>query len=122
MPSHVYLPDPAWAVVALAALLLLDVALSIRPPAFIVDCFDGVHFPREWWWALIVAKLLAITGLIVGLWVPGIALAATTGVVVYFLCAVVAHVRARFLTQAFWVNCLGFLSSAVLVLVVAFVV
>jgi hypothetical protein len=97
--------------------LLGDAALSLRPPAFIRDCLDGVGFPREWWWTLIVIKVLAAAGLVAGLWVPGLALAATTGVIAYFLCAAVAHLRARFLGQAFWLNCLGMLVLAIVVLV-----
>lgn len=113
-------PDPAWPVVALAGLLSLDAVMSVRPPKFIRDCLNGVGFPGEWWWTLIVIKLLAAAGLIIGIWVPGIALAANAGVVAYFLCASAAHIRARFLGKEFWVNCLGFLTVSVLVLVFAF--
>lgn len=110
------LPNATWPVFVLAGLLLLDAAMSVRPPKFIEGCLSGVGLPRDWWWALIVIKLLAAVGLIAGIWVPGIALASTIGVVVYFLCAAVAHVRAKFLKQEFWVNCLGFLAVAVLAL------
>ncbi|WP_083501896.1 DoxX family protein [Sphaerimonospora mesophila] len=115
-------PDPSWLVLILAGLLFMDAAMSVRPPKFIRDCLNGVHFPREWWWILIVIKLLATAGLIVGIWVPGVAFAANVGVIAYFLCASVAHIRARFLRQEFWVNCLGFLAVSVLVLVFAFFV
>jgi len=110
-----------WLPTLLAAAVLGDAILSIRPPAFIRDCLNGVGFPREWWWALIVIKLVATAGLITGIWVPGVAIAANTGVVAYFLCAVTAHIRARFFTSAFWVNCLGYLtlSAATLVLSLA---
>ena len=116
------LPHPAWLVIILAALMFIDAVMSLRPPKFIQNCLNGVNFPREWWWILIVIKFLATAGLIVGIWVPGIAFAANVGVIVYFLCAAIAHIRARFLKQEFWVNCLGFLVIAVLVLVFAFVV
>ncbi len=114
------LPEPWWLVVALAAALTVDVALSLRPPEFIRRCLDGVGFPREWWWTLLVIKSLAVTGLLVGLVVPGVGLAATVGVVVYFGCAVVAHVRARFLGTELWVNCLGLLALAVATLLVSY--
>lgn len=116
------LPEPVWPVLVLAGLLFLDAVMSMRPPKFIRDCLDGVRFPRDWWWTLIVIKLLATAGLITGIWVPGIALAANVGVVAYFLCASAAHFRARFLGKEFWVNCLGFLTTAVLVLVFSFLV
>jgi hypothetical protein len=105
-----------WLPTLLAAVLLGDALASIRPPRFIRDCLDGVRLPREWWWILIVIKLLAVAGLTGGLWIPGIGFAANVGVVVYFVCAAIAHVRARFLGQAFWVNCLGMLLLSVLAL------
>lgn len=116
------LPEPWWLVVVLAAALAADVLMSLRPPAFIRECLDGVRFPREWWWTLLVIKSLAVTGLVVGIVVPGVGLAATVGVVAYFVCAAAAHVRARFFTSAFWVNCLGMLALAIATLVVCFLV
>lgn len=113
-------PDVWWPSAVLALVLLSDAAMSVRPPAFIRDCLDGVRFPREWWWTLIVVKLLAVIGLVAGIWVPGIAVAANIGVIAYFLCAVAAHVRARFFGQAFWLNCLGMLALSVVALVLSF--
>ncbi|WP_424463829.1 DoxX family protein [Pseudoclavibacter helvolus] len=113
-----FLPDPWWPTVLLAGLLAGDAAMSITPPKFIRDCLDGVRFPRDWWWTLIVIKATAALGLIAGLWLPGVAFAANVGVIAYFVCAAAAHVRARFLGRAFWLNCLGMLAVAVLVLVV----
>lgn len=115
-------PDPWWVPLVLAAVLAADAAVSLRPPGFIRDCLDGVRLPRDWWWVLVVVKLLAVGGLVAGIWVPGLGLAASAGVVAYFCCAVAAHVRAGFFTSAFWVNCLGMLALAVATLVVAFVV
>ena len=106
------LADPWWLPSVLAAAVALDAVLSIRPPRFIRDCLDGVRFPRDWWWTLVVIKTLAVAGLLVGLVVPGVGLAATVGVVAYFSSAVVAHIRARFLGSEFWFNCLGFLALA----------
>ncbi|WP_104081147.1 DoxX family protein [Cryobacterium sp. Y11] len=108
----VLLPEHWWLEVALAAALAVDVGMSLKPPTFIRDCLNGVGFPRQWWWTLIVIKSLAITGLLVGLAIPGIGLAATVGVIVYFSSAVVAHIRARFLGMELWVNCMGFLTLA----------
>ncbi len=108
---------PSWPQLVLAAVLLSDALMSLRPPAFIRDCLNGVSFPREWWWSLIVIKMLAAAGLVAGLWIPGVGLAANLGVVAYFLSAVAAHLKARFLGQAFWINCLGMLALAVAALV-----
>lgn len=111
------LPDPWWPTVVLAVALTADAGMSLRPPRFIRDCLDGVRFPRDWWWTLVVIKLVAAAGLLAGLWVPGVAFAANVGVIAYFVCASVAHVRARFLGQAFWLNCLGMLAFSAVVLV-----
>lgn len=116
------IPDPKWLDIALAAFLLFDVVLSIRPPAFIRDCLNGVHYPEEWWWTLIVIKCVAVAGLLIGLGVRGVATTATAGVIVYFLSASYAHIRARFLRQEFWLNCLGMLGTAIAVFIFAYIV
>ncbi|MCK7661307.1 DoxX family protein [Corynebacterium antarcticum] len=113
---------PSWWVppALLAAVLLLDVALSIRPLGFIRMCLHGVRFPEEWWWILLVVKVLAAGGLIAGIWVPGIAFAANSGVIAYFLCASAAHIRAKATGAAFRVNCLGILALSCVTLVSSF--
>ncbi|MGO1562796.1 putative membrane protein [Actinomycetales bacterium JB111] len=114
-------PDPWWAAVSLAIVLIADAAMSVRPAAFIRDCLDGVGFPRDWWWTLIVIKLLAATGLLAGVWLPGMGSAANIGVIAYLLTATAAHIRADFTGREFWVNCLGMLGLSVAVFIVAFV-
>ncbi|MFI9029615.1 DoxX family protein [Streptomyces sp. NPDC053560] len=96
--------------------------MSIRPPAFIRVCLEGVRFPEDWWWTLFVIKLLAAAGLIAGIYVPGVGVAANAGVICYFLAAAVAHIRARFLKSEFWLNCLGMLALSTLALIVSYVV
>jgi hypothetical protein len=113
-------PDPWWPAAVLALVLFVDAAMSLRPPKFIRDCLDGVRFPRKWWWTLIVIKVLAVIGLIAGIWIPGIAFAANIGVILYFLGAAAAHIRARFTGQAFWLNCLGMLALSIAVFVISF--
>lgn len=113
---------PSWWVppVLLATVLLVDVALSIRPVRFIRDCLHSVRFPEEWWWALLVVKTLAAAGLIAGIWIPGLAFAANSGVIAYFLCAAAAHIRARATGSAFWINCSGMLALSCLTLALSF--
>ena len=113
---------PSWWAppVLLATVLLVDVALSIRPVRFIRDCLHSVRFPEEWWWALLVVKMLAVAGLIAGIWIPGLAFAANSGVIAYFLCAAAAHIRARATGSAFWVNCLGMLALSCVTLALSF--
>jgi len=40
--------------------------------------------------------------------------------VVYFLCAAAAHLRARYVGRDFWLNCLGMLVVCIAVLVFCF--
>ncbi|MBT2509708.1 DoxX family protein [Streptomyces sp. ISL-98] len=115
------LPDPWWLPAILAAVLFIDAMLSIRPPKFIHDCLSGVGFPRDWWWALIGIKVLAAAGLVVGLHTEGVGLAAVTGVIAYFLMASYAHIRARFVGTAFWVNCLGMLAFSCAILPISYI-
>uniref|UniRef100_A0AAU2VJ13 DoxX family protein n=1 Tax=Streptomyces sp. NBC_00008 TaxID=2903610 RepID=A0AAU2VJ13_9ACTN len=109
-------PDPWWPTALLALVLLSDAAMSVRPPVFIQQCLEGVRFPRDWWWVLVVVKFLAAVGLVAGLRYEGVAVTTNVAVIAYFLCAAYAHYRARFLKQEFWLNCLGMLvlSTAVL--------
>ncbi|MGW4030461.1 DoxX family protein [Streptomyces sp. NPDC004838] len=115
------LPSPVWPILILLGIQAGDAAMTLRPPGFIVDCLDGVRFPRDWWWVLITFKAASVVGLVVGLWVPGVAMTTTAAIVVYFLAAAASHIRARALNSAFWVNCLGMLLLSLAVLVVSFV-
>lgn len=113
-------PDPVWPVIVLAVVIGSDALMSIRPPQFIRDCYAGVGFPLEWGWVLVYVKLLATAGLIVGIWHDGVGVAATAGVVAYFVAATIAHLRARFLGSEFWINCLGMLALSLAVLAWSF--
>jgi hypothetical protein len=114
-------PDPWWATVLLAVILLTDAGLSLRPPAYVRDCLEGVGYPHDWWWTLIVIKVLAGTGLIAGVWLPGVGNAANAGVIAYFATASAAHIRAEFTGKTFWINCLGMLALSIAVFLIAFV-
>lgn len=115
------LPDPKWPVVLLLAVQAFDTLLVLKPPAFIRGCFDGVGFPREWWWVMPIVKGASAIGLATGLLVPGVALATTAAIIVYFAVAIAAHIRAKFLGVEFWANCLGMFALSAFVLVVSFV-
>lgn len=108
--------SPAWPSMVLAVVLLGDAILSLKPAAFIDACLTGVRIPKDWWWALIFIKFLAATGLIAGIWVPGVGIAAMIGVIAYFCAAATAHIRAKFLGSEFWANCLGMLALSLVVL------
>jgi hypothetical protein len=115
------IPEIWWPTAVLALSLFSDAIMSVRPPGFIRKCLDGVGFPREWWWTLVVIKLLATAGLVAGLKYPGVGVTTNAAVIAYFLCASYAHYRARFLKQEFWLNCLGMLALSIGVLVVSYV-
>lgn len=114
-------PDPVWPVIVLAVFVGSDALMSIRPPKFIVDCLNGVGFPLEWGWALVWVKTVAVAGLIVGIWQPGVGVAAVAGIIAYFVAASVAHLRSGFMNSTFWVNCLGMLALSIAVLLYSFV-
>lgn len=116
------LPDPWWPVAVMALIVFGDGLMTFRPPSFIAACLDGVNFPRDWWWLLPVVKFSAVAGLIAGFWIPGVGLAATAGLVIYFLTAAAAHIRARYTGRDFWLNCLGLLLANVLILIFCFLV
>jgi len=101
--------DPIWPLLVLAAIQLGDAVASFKPMAFAAECFEDVNFPRKYWWVVTPIKLAAAVGLVAGLWVPEIGLAACIGLIVYFLLAIGAHVRARDLGRNLFVNATGML-------------
>lgn len=62
-------------------------------------------------------KVLGTVGLVVGLWVPAIGIAAAAGLTVFFICAVYTHVLANDISAQFaFAGCLLALNSAAFVL------
>ncbi|MFE9706269.1 DoxX family protein [Streptomyces sp. NPDC005930] len=70
------------------------VSLLRRAP-FVVDPLVSYEVPRSWWTPLAVAKVLGAAGLLAGLAVPAVGVAAAVGLVLYFAGAVVTVLRAR---------------------------
>lgn len=64
-----------------------------RQPS-VVDMLSGLGVPSSWLPRLAAAELAGGIGLLVGLSVPAIGIAAAAGVVVYFVGAVITHLRA----------------------------
>ena len=54
------------------------------------------HVPESWLTWLGVVKAAAVIGLLAGLVIPPVGLAAAAGVVLFFVGAVMTHVRARY--------------------------
>jgi uncharacterized membrane protein YphA (DoxX/SURF4 family) len=86
----------AYAIVAIVlSLALLGSAagkLTKNPKA--TEALTTVGVPDARWPVLAGLEVAGAIGLIIGLWVPALGVAAGVGVVLYFIGAVVAHLRA----------------------------
>jgi hypothetical protein len=79
-----------------------------------------VHVPRSWVTPLGVVKLTGAAGLLVGLvGPPAIAIAAATGLVLFFIGAVITHIRANVLYNIAFPGAYLALSTGSLVLLAA---
>jgi hypothetical protein len=101
--------DPTWPLFVLAAIQLADAGASWKPLWFVAACLTDVGFPRRFWWVFTPIKLAAAAGLVIGAWIPEIGLPACLGLIVYFLLAIGAHVRARDFGRNLFVNAVGML-------------
>ncbi|MFJ1707442.1 DoxX family protein [Kitasatospora sp. NPDC088346] len=79
--------------IVLALLMLMSGLLKHRPTARILALADTVHLSTGQLKALGTLQIAATAGLLAGLWFTPFAIAAATGLVLYFIGAVVAHVR-----------------------------
>ncbi len=70
--------------------------------------------PESWMTMLGVLKAAGALGLLVGIWVPPIGVAAAAGLVLFFVGAIITHLRGRFYAFTFPV---AFLALAVAALV-----
>jgi hypothetical protein len=83
-------------VVILAAAWIGFSAFSLLTrKAFVVDSLVDYGVPQTWWPWLGTAKALGAVGLLVGLAVPAVGIAASVGLVAYFAGAVITVMRAR---------------------------
>ena len=62
---------------------------------WVVDNFVDYRVPRSWWVWLGVAKALGAAGLVVGVWVPAIGVAAAIGLTLYFVGAALTVLHAH---------------------------
>jgi uncharacterized membrane protein YphA (DoxX/SURF4 family) len=116
------LPDPEWPIFALAVIQFVDGLLCIKPARFIAECFVGVHWPRRFWWIMPPIKFAAAAGLVLGLWVPYLAALTCAALVVYFVCAIAAHIRVRDFGRNLFLNATGMLLVCVATFVFCFLV
>ena len=97
-------PEPWWPVVLLAVIQLGDAAMCFEPVGLVARCFTDVGLPRALWPVMPWIKVVAAVGLVAGLWVPYVGALTSAALVVYFVCAVSAHIRARDLGRNLFLN------------------
>ncbi len=93
-------------------------ALNFTHNKSVADTAERLGIPSEWmvWLGALLAA--GSIGLVVGFAVPALGVAAACGLVLYFLCAAGAHIRARDTGLVSWVNWTVFFLLAVAALVV----
>lgn len=83
-------------VVIIAATVVGFSALTLwLRKAFVIDNLAAYGVPEAWWPWLAAAKALGALGLLAGLLVPAIGLAAAAGLLLYFIGAVITVLRAK---------------------------
>ncbi|MFP3513382.1 DoxX family protein, partial [Peribacillus sp. SIMBA_075] len=89
------LPDPIWPVAALAVICLGDGLLCLKPVRFVAECYRGVNWPSRYWWLMPPIKVAAAAGLVAGIGIPALGIVTNSCLVLYFVVAIAAHIRAR---------------------------
>jgi hypothetical protein len=93
---------------------------DLIPAGFVLANSAEVHVPRSWLPMLGTVKLAGAIGLLVGLVaLPAIGIAAATGLLLFFIGALIAHVRARALYNIAFPGAYLALSAGSLVLLTA---
>lgn len=82
-------------IVVTAAANLGVAALDLRRSELVIANMTKVGVPRSWLYPLGALKAAGGVGLLVGIGVPLLALAAATGLCLFFVGAIVTHLRAR---------------------------
>lgn len=80
--------------IVLAAMLLASAGAKLTKAEQVVTGLGGIGVPLAWFPRLAAAEAAGAIGLVVGLAVPAIGIAAGIGVICYFVGALVFHVRA----------------------------
>lgn len=86
----------AYAVVAsITALVLVGSAAGkfTKQPPVVENVSVRAGVPLSWFPALATLQALGAVGLVIGIWIPAIGIAATIGLTLYFIGAVAAHLR-----------------------------
>ena len=108
-------------ITAITAIITAAIAIpDFIPAGFVLANSAKVHVPRSWLPMLGTLKLAGALGLLVGLaGLPVIGIAAAIGLVLYFIGAVIAHLRARVFYNIAFPGAYLVFSAASLVLMTA---
>lgn len=79
--------------IALIVVLAGDAIACAIPIKYIKDDLDRLNCSEQTQRLIPVVKAAAVAGLLIGLWVPALGLAACVGMVGYFVCALAIHKR-----------------------------
>ena len=96
--------------------------MCLKPARFIAECYQGVNWPRRYWWLMPPIKFAAAAGLIAGIWIPGLGVVATVCLILYFVVAIAMHVRARDFGRNLFLNATGMLLICVATLLFCFLI
>jgi len=77
----------------LSLALLGSAAGKLTKHPKVTENLGKCEVPSNWHPRLAAAEIAGAVGMVVGLWVPALGVAAAVGVVLYFVGAVIAHVR-----------------------------
>ena len=89
------IPEPVWPAPVVAAVQLADAVFCAIPTGFVTRCLDDVGLPLRYRPFLPVLKFGAAAGLLAGLWIEYLGAVTAAGLILYFILAVAAHIRAR---------------------------
>ncbi|GHD38703.1 hypothetical protein D9V29_07050 [Mycetocola manganoxydans] len=116
------LPEPAWPLVLLALIQIVDGILSLRPVSFVAKCWEDVGWPRSLWWVMSPIKFAAAAGLLAGIWIPYLGAVTCIALVLYFIVAISMHIRARDFGRNLFLNASGMLLLCTATLIFCFLV
>ena len=78
-----------------AALMLFFASGEATGNAHALRGIDAVRFPRSLVWLLVAAQCAGAVGLILGIWWPILGVLAAAALTLFFVAAVIAHLRVR---------------------------
>jgi hypothetical protein len=107
--------------IAITAIVTAGIAIAdFIPAGFVLANSAEVGVPRSWLPALGATNLAGAAGLVVGLLgLPALGIAAAAGLVLFFVGALVTHLRARVLYNTAFPGAYLLLSTASLALMIA---